>query len=73
VELTDTFCGEANYGWVRRYVVAVKTESRRAIMRAAKRAAGLSGMRGKTEDHGETIAFTPYRQHTVLFVTAAYS
>lgn len=25
VEVTDTFCGEANYSWVRRYKVAAST------------------------------------------------
>ena len=26
VEVTDTFCGEANYSWVNRFVVSAKSE-----------------------------------------------
>jgi hypothetical protein len=36
-ELTDTFCGQANYAWVRRGITQVKNNaSRLAIVRAVK-------------------------------------
>ena len=35
VEITDTFAGEANYAWVRRYKAAATTEQG-AISKAAK-------------------------------------
>lgn len=42
---------------------------RRQIMRKAKAAVGLTGVRGRTDDHGDGIDFRPYRSCTVLFVT----
>lgn len=66
VEFTDTFAGEANYCWVRRAMVDGKTP--RAVMRAAKRAMGLSGVRGKTEVYSGMVRFTPYRSATTMFV-----
>ena len=70
-ELTDTFGGEANYSWVRRATIPA-TESRRALMRRAKAALGLSGMRGRVSEYGAGIEFRPYRSCTVLFVTFDY-
>lgn len=70
-ELTDTFGGEANYSWVRRATIPA-TESRRALMRRAKAALGLSGVRGRVYDYGEMIEFRPYRSCTVLFITFDY-
>ena len=85
VEYTDTFGGEANYGWVRRYVIdAPAWDSfkdwdgngrrqprayQRTVMTRAKRAADLSGVRGRTESMGDGYAFYPYGSCTVLFVT----
>lgn len=70
VEYTDTFGGEANYSWVRRATVETKPNaSRPTIMRAAKAALGLTGLRGRTADMGDTFEFRPYRSCTVLFVT----
>ena len=69
VEYTDTFGGEANYSWLRRYEIETKQDaSRAAVMRAAKSAAGLSGVRGRTEDRGDMLRFVPFRSCTVLFV-----
>jgi hypothetical protein len=69
VEYTDTFGGEANYSWVRRTTFSVNTNSNRAILRKAKALMGLSNVRGRTEDYGDMLKFTPYRSCTVLFVT----
>lgn len=41
----------------------------REIMRQAKRAMGLTGVRGIVEEHGDMIVFRPYRSCTVMFVT----
>jgi hypothetical protein len=41
---------------------------RRALMRKAKAAMGLSGVRGVTHDEGDMIEFRPYRSCTVMFV-----
>jgi len=73
VEYTDTFSGEANYSWVRRYQIETpEGTTQRQIMRAAKAAAGLTGVAGKTEDLGEMLDFRPYGCCTVLFVAPQY-
>ena len=70
-EYTDTFGGEANYSWARRATIPA-TESRRALMRRAKSALGLSGVRGRVSEYGGKIEFRPYRSCTVLFITFDY-
>lgn len=74
VEYTDTFGAQANYAWVRRAsFVAPCNASRRAIMRRAKAAIGLTGARGMVDEYGDgTIEFRPWRCCTVMFVTAEY-
>ena len=67
VEYTDTFGGEANYCWVRR--ARVDGKSPLAVMRAAKAAVGLSGVRGRTYRNGDCTEFRPYGMATVMFVT----
>lgn len=85
VEYTDTFGGDANYSWVRRATVSVPEWShfkgwdgngriepkgyRPYLMRAAKAAMGLTGVRGRTYDHGDMIEFRPYRSCTVMFIS----
>lgn len=39
VELTDTFCGEANYSWVRRFSVKART-MRGAVIKANREIGG---------------------------------
>ena len=55
-ELTDTFGGEANYGWVRRasFDVPANGTDRQAIRRA-KALLGLSGIRHTKSGYGEGI------------------
>ena len=50
------------------YAKANKRQSRH-IMRLVKAKLGLSGLRGKRDDHGDMIVWKPYRSATVLFVT----
>ena len=66
-EYTDTFSGEANYSWVRRGELGAANE--RGAIRDAKRAAGLSGVRCRKLDMGDTIALYPVGSCTVLFLT----
>lgn len=69
-EYTDTFGGEANYSWVKRATIEAGDEpSDLALMRRAKAALGLSGLRGRTLRHGDMIEFRPYGMCCVLFVT----
>lgn len=70
-EYTDTFGGEANYSWVRRAVFSAPEDASRAmLMRLAKAALGLSGLRMRVTDTGDSrgIEGRPYRMCTVLFV-----
>ncbi len=43
--------------------------ARRELVKAAKRAVGVTGMRGRTYGNGDQIEFRPYRHATVLFIT----
>ena len=74
-EYTDTFGGEPNYCWVKRGKVAVAERNDNEplrnvelrIARAAKKAAGLNGVRGTSYWHGDHYEFRPYKCATVLF------
>jgi hypothetical protein len=70
IELTDTFGGEANYSWVRRYTLDTPENiSQRALVRRIKSIAGLTGVRCNTDDHGGMIAIRPVGACVVLFAT----
>jgi hypothetical protein len=69
-EWTDTYGGDANYSWVKRATIKADGDtSDLALMRRAKSALGLSGLRGRTYQRGDMIEFRPYRMACVLFVT----
>ena len=69
-ELTDTFGGEANYSWVRRVDVTLPDgASNLAIVRAAKKALGIAGVRCTTYNYGDMIEIRPRGQCLVAFVT----
>ena len=69
IEYTDTFGGDANYSWVRRATIEAPAEiSDLALMRRAKKALDLSGVRGRRESWGETLVFRPYGSCTILFI-----
>jgi hypothetical protein len=42
---------------------------RREVMKQAKAALGLTGVRGVTSEHGDMIEFRPYRWCAVMFIT----
>jgi hypothetical protein len=70
VEYTDTFGGEANYCWVKRATLELPDGlSDAAIMRRAKKAIGISGMRGRSTTYGDCFEFMPYGHATVMFAT----
>lgn len=70
VTYTDLFSGDPNYSWVNRYVIETDSVNQSVIMRLAKKAAGLTGLRGVTTstDGGCLMKFKPYNMATVLFV-----
>jgi hypothetical protein len=72
VEYTDTFGGEANYCWVKRVEFTLEVYTKRKAIRKAKALVGLTGVRGRTEDYGDMLKFTPYKSCTVMFVKDNY-
>lgn len=70
VEVTDTFGGESNYSWVKRYTIegsmSVGSGADRKLVRDAKRAAGWSG-RTVWNSHGDMIEVRP-RSRSVCVV-----
>ena len=70
IEYTDTFCGEANYLWVKRFELTVPEElSDKTIMRIAKELCGLAGTRGQWYECSDSLKFVPANSNTVLFIT----
>lgn len=67
VEYTDTYAGEANYSWVKRFTLTHKGTDR-ALVRKAKKALGLNGVRAKVYYHGDTIEVRPVGTCTVAFI-----
>lgn len=60
----------AHYGYdgSSNYSKANKT-AMRELMKAVKAEVGLTGVRGKTDHHGNMSEFRPYGMATVLFIT----
>ena len=54
--------GSTNYG-------KANKAYERELMRKAKEAVGLTGVRGVTHRYGDMLEFRPYRMATVLFIT----
>lgn len=72
-ELTDLFCGEANYSWVVRETLSLPSgSSDLSIIRAAKKALGLSGIRCRKEDLGSSWALFPSGSLVVAFVSVNF-
>jgi hypothetical protein len=72
-ELTDTFGGEANYGWVNRAEFELPAQATaRQVVTAGKAALGLTGTRCRTTDLGEAFELRPTGSCTVAFLTPTY-
>lgn len=70
VEVTDTFAGDANYSWVRRYSLTAPAGSAvRALVRRAKALAGYAGVPASTSDYGDTLDIRPRGVCVAIFVT----
>lgn len=69
MELTDTFGGEANYSWVLRQTDEIDEKlSDLAVVRRAKRWAGLTGCRCEVDNYDDAITIRPRGMCQVLFV-----
>ena len=73
-EFTDTYGGEANYAWVRKARFEVPDNlSDRAIVRRAKKALGLEGIRAtRRENYGDQIWLWGIGGCTVLFISVEH-
>ena len=73
VEYTDTFGGEANYGWCQRMHYHVrKDESEVAIVRRVKADLGISGFRCQRSRWADTIELRPVGACVVIFISFQY-
>lgn len=72
VELTDTFGGEANYSWVKQTTIEVPDgASELTIVREAKAAIGLTGVKCEREVYDGEITLRPRKACIVAFITSA--
>jgi hypothetical protein len=70
IEVTDTFGGESNYAWVRRYTLEVPEKtSKLALMRRVKRLIGWNGARCNVSEYGDMLDIRPRDACMVCFVT----
>lgn len=69
VEVTDTFGGEANYSWVKRYTLELDENSTNLrVVRAAKKAADWTGINCEKFDFGDYIQLHPSGLLQVMFI-----
>lgn len=69
VTITDTFGGEANYGWVNFHQFDAKdTISQRSVVRKAKALANMTGVKADTYDYGDSITIKPRGYNQIIFV-----
>ena len=66
VEITDTFDGEANYCWVRRYTV--KARSLRGAIQIISRKTGYTWR--KDWDDGETVRYNAQGANVCCFISS---
>ena len=72
ITVTDTYGGELNYSWVRRYELEAPADiTRRALVRRAKRAAGITG-RHRLDDFGDSLTIWPRGACIAVTVTARH-
>lgn len=70
IEHTDTFGGEANYCWAKRWHTFAQLTDRQAV-RLAKRLTGLTGHPCRVENLGDMLAIYPRGICQVIFVAYA--
>lgn len=71
IEFTDTFAGEANYGWLRvARFDAPADASQTLLVRRGKKALNLTGWATRTQTWGEMLALIPRDGAAVIaFIT----
>lgn len=73
-EITDTFGGEANYSWVRRYSQQFPVHtSERVIVQHFKKLMGYTGVKcRRAKFSSDMIELRPYGECRVIFITPEY-
>jgi hypothetical protein len=67
--MTDTFGGEANYSWKRQvYIDLSDTASDLRVVRAAKKALGISGLPCDREIWGEMLVLRLRGECVIMFI-----
>lgn len=70
IEVTDTYCGEANYSWLDRTSIWMdENASDLEIIRKVKNVLGLSGHKCKVTNYGDVFEIDPQGQCIRVFVT----
>lgn len=70
LSITDTFAGEANYCWVKRFTIPTKEgESKLALMRRAKKESGLNGVKCRVSDYGDSYRLDIVGACIVCFIS----
>ena len=70
IEVTDTFGGEANYSWVKRYELdPLDNQTNKQLIRRVKKVIGWTGVRCKKQDFGDMIELKPANFCNVCFIT----
>ena len=72
IELTDTFCGEANYSWVKRHEFETDGLTDNQIIRKARKLIGLDGVRTNKNDYGDMVQWNVSGACLVAFLTFNY-
>ena len=73
IEVTDTYGGEANYSFARRYAVHTADDiSDLALVRRIKGVAGYSGIRGQTCISGDFVEIRFPARCVVIFADVRY-
>ncbi len=67
IEYTDTFGGEANYCWVRRWHCKADLTNRQAVT-LAKKLTGLTGVPCRKDSFGDSAALYPRGICQVVFI-----
>lgn len=70
VEHTDTFAGEANWGWAHRHEFeAPDNASRRTLVRLAKQKCRLTNEPCDVVEWGDEITIRPRHLYQIVFIT----
>ena len=68
IELTDLFCGQANYSWCKREVFDTEGMTERQIIREARKLIDITGAKTIKSDYGDSIRWDFAGRSIVAFL-----